>query len=67
MASVSVSPRPSDHDAFVEVYKRRRDVIVEGELRRVGQRWTLKELRNVVVLPTEPDDGPREDLVGRMG
>ena len=66
MVSVSVVPRPSDDDAFVEAYRQRREVIVEGELRRVGQRWRLKDPRHVVVLPAESDDPSEEDLLGEV-
>ena len=63
----AVDPRyvsSSAVDAFVEAYRQRREVTVEGELRRVGQRWTLEEPRNVVVLPAEQDDSPEADLLG---
>ena len=64
-ASVSVEPREADHDAFVEAYKYRHDVIVRGELRRIGQRWALEDPRGVTVVPQAVEDG--EDLVDLAG
>lgn len=65
MTSVRVQPISPDRDTFIEAYRQGNDVIVDGELRRVGQRWTLEEPRNIVVLPLEPEDIAGGDLIDR--
>ena len=65
MTSVKILPTSPDRDTFIEAYRQGNDVIVEGELRRVGQRWTLEQPRNIEVLPLEPEDIADGDLIER--
>ena len=67
MTSVNLEPKSSDRDAFIEAYRGGNDVIVEGELERVGQRWMLRKPRHVEVLPLAPEDIPGGDLIERTG
>lgn len=62
-ASVTLEPRESDHDAFVEAYRDRNDVMVQDELRRVGQRRALENPRDVMAVPQGPEDSIADDLV----
>jgi hypothetical protein len=57
MSSVRVDFGPDLYRRVVEAHVHRRSVTLEGDLEREGQRWRLVRPRDLVVLPTEDQEG----------
>ena len=49
LVSVQVEFSPDDYTRIVDAHDRRFDITLDGELRRVGQRWHLDNPRNLYV------------------
>ena len=49
LASVQVEFPPDDYTRIVDAHDRRLDITLDGDLRRVGQRWHLANPRNLYV------------------
>ena len=49
LASVQVDFPPGDYTRIVEAHDKRLDIALDGDLKRVGQRWHLENPRNLYV------------------
>lgn len=56
LSSVRVDFGPEQYGAIVEAHRDRRPVSLQGDLEREGQRWRLRNPRDLEILPKDPDE-----------